>query len=145
MARYRKRYPGVRFLLSLNGRLQDFPEFSAMDDIFTLDPEIVSRSDNRAHTSAVHAVADLFALACCNVVLATPVSSFSHFAANVLGPSSVALVPVGGASRATCLFATIELPHQRLNAWNVSCRSSLPAENQNELPEPIPPETNWLT
>jgi hypothetical protein len=36
---------------------------------------------------------DRFALACCPVILATPVSSYSHYAARVLGPVSLCLIP----------------------------------------------------
>jgi hypothetical protein len=45
------------------------------------------------YRSSNHPVADLFALACCPVILATPASSFSHYAANVLGGKSVCLMP----------------------------------------------------
>ncbi|MDD5757477.1 MAG: hypothetical protein PHI06_00175 [Desulfobulbaceae bacterium] len=144
MDEYRRQYPGVLFFASLNGPLANFPELATQKDVFTLnlapsDPKLPNQ-----HASDVHAVADLFALACCSVVLATPVSSFSHIAINVLGPPATALVPVAGACSDACSYAMLNLRYKRLRRWNESCRTATSHRKSYELPTPSPPNIDWI-
>lgn len=144
MANYRRQYPGVQFFVSLNGHLDNFPELAGKRDVFTLNLKASNHIPPTQHTSNVHAVADLFALACCNVVLATPVSSFSHFAINVLGPPATAIIPVSGATVAKCSFTALKLQFQRLNNWNEACRKATRPNHLMELPPPAPAALDWL-
>ena len=69
------------------------------------------------HWCDIHPVADLFGLAGCPVILATPISSFSHWAANVLGKPSICMVPLHGTTPADRAMGKVQLHGKRLPAW----------------------------
>jgi hypothetical protein len=71
----------------------------------------------------VNPLADLFALACCPVILATPVSGYSHWAANALGAPSDCIVPLPGAMRADPRCGLVRLYGARLPRWRATARS----------------------
>lgn len=75
------------------------------------------------HEAVSHPVVDLFALACCPVLLATPLSSFSHYAANLLGPSAACLLPPVRTTRGTGVLCQIKASNLRLPEWTRLCRS----------------------
>jgi hypothetical protein len=142
MDRYAAAHPGVKFFVALNGRLADVPELAARGDVFTLEGK-GSPSQRAGHEADVHPADDLFALACCSVVLATPMSSFSHWAAHVLGAPSAAIIPAEGATAAQPTFRVLRLGGQRLRAWNRACKA-VEGAGDSELPPPAPPQTAWL-
>lgn len=145
MNRYAAVTPGVRFFVSINGRLDDFPELRRRPDVFTLSAP-VSPAGHQAHAAAVHPAADLFALAGCSVILATPMSSFSHFAANALGEPSAAVVPLDGATPDEPRCGIVQLHGRRLGAWNAACRGSTEVEvdQATQLPKPTPARLEYL-
>jgi len=67
-------------------------------------------------------VADLFALACCPVILATPISGYSHWAANALGRPSTCIVPLPGATRDKPSKGIVNLYGRRLPRWRAAGR-----------------------
>jgi hypothetical protein len=142
MDRYAATYPGVRFFVSMNGRIADVPALATRRDVFSLEGA-GSPARRAGHESDVHPADDLFALACCSVILATPMSSFSHWAANVLGPPSAAIIPADGATVAQPGFRCLRLAGQRLRAWNRQSKSDAPSDDV-DLPPPAPPATDWL-
>jgi hypothetical protein len=142
MDRYAAAYPGVRFFVSMNGRIADEPALAARRDVFSLDGH-GSPARRAGHEADVHPADDLFALACCSVILATPMSSFSHWAANVLGPSSTAIIPAEGASAAQPGFRCLTLAGNRLRAWNRASKDTS-ASAVDVLPAPAPAQTDWL-
>jgi hypothetical protein len=87
-----QRQPDVRFLVCQTKAEQAVATLRKNFEIVELPIGNPYRGDP-GHRSSKHPVGELFALACCPVVLATPVSSFSHYAANVLGGKSVCLMP----------------------------------------------------
>jgi hypothetical protein len=142
MDRYAAAHPGVRFFVALNGRLADEPALAARGDVFTLEGR-GSPSRRPGHAADVHPADDLFALACCSVILATPMSSFSHWAAHVLGPPSAAIIPAEGATAAQPDCRVLRLAGQRLRAWNRASKAAPPAPGE-PLPAPAPPSVDWL-
>jgi hypothetical protein len=142
MDRYAAAYPGVRFFVSMNGRLADVPALAERSDVFSLEGR-GSPSRRAGHAAEVHPADDLFALACCSVILATPMSSFSHWAAHVLGPASTAIIPAEGATAAQPGFRCLRLAGQRLRAWNRASKDTAAAADE-VLPAPAPPDTAWL-
>jgi hypothetical protein len=62
-------------------------------------------------------VVDLFALACCTTLIATPTSSFSHWAANVLGPRSRVILPPPRTTRANPQWGVAELTGSVVLDW----------------------------
>lgn len=86
--------PDVCFLLCHNGQETSVATLKRNFDL--KEVPLANPYANRAsrfHRARTHPVADLFALACCPVVLATPVSSYSHYAVNVLGGNKLCLMP----------------------------------------------------
>lgn len=142
MDRYAREHPGVRFFVSMNGRLADVPALAARTDVFTLQGA-GSPARRPGHEAEVHPADDLFALACCGVILATPMSSFSHWAANVLGPPSTAIIPAEGATAAAPGFRCLRLAGQRLRAWNRASKADETASDA-ALPAPSRPAVDWL-
>lgn len=136
MNHYTAAAPGVRFFVCVNGRIDDFPELQRRPDIFTLSLP-VSHAAHRAHAAAVHPAADLFALAGCSVILATPMSSFSHFAANALGEPTAAVVPLDGATPDEPRWGVVQLHGRRLGAWNAACKASMGIGQATQLPVPL--------
>ena len=143
MNRYAAAVPGVRFFVAVNGRIDDFPELGSRPDVFTLSLP-VSRAGHQAHAAAVHPAADLFALAGCSVILATPMSSFSHFAANALGEPTAAVIPLDGATPDEPRCGLVQLHGRRLGAWNAACKGSTEIDQGTRLPVPTPARLEYL-
>jgi hypothetical protein len=99
------------------------------------------------HESAVNPVADLFALACCSVILATPISGYSHWAANVLGAPSTAIVPLPGATQQAPLMGALDLYGKRLPSWRAAGRTGSgvkPLSNLDAIDLGGAANTEWL-
>ena len=142
-----KKHKDLKFFMSANGDPSSYSGLRRNFDIMTL--EIPSPYDWKGpgHWSEVHPVADLFALACCPIILATPVSNFSHWAANVLGRPSVALIPLKGASREQPLTAALSLYGKRLCTWRKVCRDEFnKGISRFDLDQLLcaPAQTDWL-
>ena len=143
MSTIRAQVPEVRFLAAVNGSLADFRDILDAEGVFTIGYRD-SRSAIRAgHEASIHPVADLFSLACCSAVLATPGSSFSHLAVNSLGVRAVAIVPVMGARPGAPRFAVLRAHGMQLEYWNSLSRTAVSAEGslQREVTVPV---TGWL-
>ena len=101
------------------------------------------------HQSKTHPVADLLALACCHIVIATPYSSFSHWATNILGVDALTLLPFGDS---TPNSPQIGIGHFRndtaLDDWNDISRNGtgLAPFSPNLLDGYLsPPSSHWLS
>jgi hypothetical protein len=55
-------------------------------------------------------------------MLATPISGYSHWAANVLGSATTCIVPLENATSKDALCGRVELYGKRLPAWRKSGR-----------------------
>jgi len=143
MDRYAAAVPGLRFFVSVNGRIDDFPELGSRPDVFTLSLQD-SRAGHWAHAAVVHPAADLFALASCSVILATPTSSYSHFSANALGEPSAAVIPLDGATPDAPRCGIVQLHGRRLGAWNTACRESTEIDPATQLPAPTRARPEYL-
>jgi len=100
------------------------------------------------HASRVNPLADLFGLACCPVILATPRSGYSHWAANALGPPSECIVPLPGATREDPRRALVRIYGARLPRWRATARNGaeslpLPADFSG-LDLGRPADSSWL-
>lgn len=122
MASIAARQPGVCFLLSSTGDPDSYPTLRHNFDVFTLDAASPYTYKGADHTSRVNPVADLFALACTPIMLATPVSGYSHWAANVLGYPTTCIVPIPGATPDNPLCGKVELYGRRLPVWREAGR-----------------------
>lgn len=117
MATIAARQPDVCFFLSSTGDPDSYPSLRQNFDVFTLDAASPYTYKGADHTSRVNPVADLFALACTHVMLATPVSGYSHWAANVLGSPTISIVPIPGATPDNPLCGKVEIYGRRLPIW----------------------------
>ncbi|MEG3637852.1 hypothetical protein [Magnetococcus sp. PR-3] len=138
MAQMKKRYGQVAFFLSHNNLSSE--EEALLRQEFQVLPSLATGSFNAGggHASASNPVLDLFALATTPVVIATPMSSFSHYAANVLGPASLAIQPLPVMSQEKPGFGMSTLYNQRVPAWFDSLRDGgnfQPIESLDDMPD----------
>ena len=147
MAAIRRVQPDVAFFLSGTGDPGALSELRGFDT-FTLGVNSHYAYKGESHGSRANPVADLFALACCPVILATPISGFSHWAANVLGPPGDCIVPVPGASRDDPRRALVRMYGARLPRWRATARNgrdTLPlSADFAGLDLGRPADTRWL-
>jgi hypothetical protein len=147
MAMIAQQRPDVSFFLSSTGDPSAFRELHERFDIFTLDAASPYRYKGSDHHSVVNPVADLFALACCPVILATPISGYSHWAANALGRPSTCIVPIPGATRETPLAGVIELYGKRLPRWRAAGRTgsdTMPMQDMQRIDLTRGADASWL-
>lgn len=141
-----KRQPATCFLLCCSGAPEAAATLRKHFDIVEI-PITNPYKKSAGHCSAHHPVADLFALACCPVILATPVSSFSHYAANVLGRESACLVPPPQMTKRHPKVARVRAYRQLLNHWIDACLSDgleTLSPDLNELEMERPACHDWL-
>jgi hypothetical protein len=138
------RFPGVSFHLSATGNKDAYRFITDHYPCRMLGIQSPYHYKGPTHASECHPVADLFALASCNIILATPRSSFSHWAANCLGNPSWVIVPRAKEGK----FETSEcvarhLGRCRLPTWMEQDWDNDP--NQwDALPDPQPADTSWI-
>ena len=148
MATIVARQPDTCFYLSCNGDPAAFRQNFEHFDVFSLALPSPYAYKGADHSSQVHPVADLFALACCPLLLATPISGYSHWAANALGPPSLCLVPRPGATRQEPLAGMVKLHGQRLPRWRAAGRSGSDTTaisgDLAQLPVLGAADTSWL-
>jgi len=113
------------FFLSATGDPGRYTVLRRNFDVVSLDMENPYGYKGADHGSKVHPVADLFALACCPLILATPLSGFSHWAANALGGPSDCLVPLAGATRRAPGTGLLRLHGMRLPVWRAFGRNTM--------------------
>lgn len=147
MSRINASFPDTKFLLSCTGDSSVFNTLKKNFDVFELNCPSPYSYKGKDHQSTNHPVADLFALACCSVVIGTPGSTFTHFAANALGPSSVCLLPPLRTSRVRPIITRMEFPVRRAIEWSRAWLRGLSlelGENNSNMPMPDAPALDWV-
>ena len=138
----------VAFFLSATGDPESYMALRRNFDVTALDVGNPYGYKGPDHASKAHPVADLFALACCPVILATPLSGYSHWAANVFGEPSVCLVPLSGASPSDPAIGKLSLYGMRLPAWRAFGRQVRNTPKVSAELEGVdldkPAQTGWL-
>jgi hypothetical protein len=139
-----ERFPGVHFYLSATGKIDDYKFLFDRFPCHMVDVRSSYGYKGAGHSSETHPVADLFALSCCNLILATPRSSFSHWAANCFGGQSTVIMPrpsegsFGDIILSARRFGLCRLPEWMKYDW---IRSDGNIEN---CPQPDYANTDWL-
>ena len=148
MAAVARRQKDALFLLSATGDPTSYTVIRKNFDVVSLNVPNPYGYKGGGHESHVHPVADMFALACCPVILATPLSGYSHWAANVLGGPSTCLVPVPGMSRGEPGIGNLRLYGMRLPVWRAFGRQSRNTPRVSGDMEGVdlfrPAHTDWL-
>jgi hypothetical protein len=124
--------PDAVFFLASNGTAQALAPITSQFPVFQLDLASPYTYKGPDHASDVNPVADLFALACCPVLLATPVSGYSHWAANVMGEPSVSIVPLPGCTKADPQFGRVSMFGARMPRWREAGRTGSDTEQLNQ-------------
>ena len=121
--------PDVAFFISCSGSLADFPNMTKNFDVFDLPAECNYTHLEVGHASARHPAADLFALGCCDTLIGTPCSTFTHYAANMLGhPTLVLVPPAHKIFQARPEYAKVNLYGCGAADWYAACRTGLGME-----------------
>lgn len=123
--------PETRFLLCCTGEpslLAHWRKRFRIVEVPAASPYTYKGAD---HASARHPVAELFALACCPVLLATPISSFSHWAANVLGGPTVCLTPPLQTRREAPEMCRVDVRGKLLPHWLAAGRQGTGLQSVN--------------
>ena len=148
MAALVRKHPDVIFYIAATGNLSDYQDLMNKYDVIDLGITSPYKWKSVGHQSEVHPIADLFALACCSVILATPVSGYAHWAANVLGGESKSLLPLKGASPDNPATGVVSMYGQRMSIWRDICRGKEARRIESfsiDHTIPISPaNTDWL-
>jgi hypothetical protein len=145
-----KKHGDVKFFISATGSLASYDDLLRNFDVFHLEIPTPYTWKGPGHQSDIHPVADLFALACCRTILATPVSGYAHWAANVLGDPSLSLIPMKGATPALPRTGILSMYGQRMSTWRNICRGTYEGDFIKEFsfdnpPQCLPASTEWLS
>jgi len=147
MADIRRSHPDVAFFVSCTGRLEDYP-FLADFDVFDLPTDFPYGYKGPSHAAQRHPAADLWALGACSVVVATPCSTFSHYAADMLGAPAALLVPPATpmAQRAPS-YARLDLHGRGAFDYYAACRTGhgqTPVTDAATLPVARGANLGWM-
>jgi hypothetical protein len=150
MERIVRKHKETCFFLSCTGDPDSHGMLTKNFDVVTLPlaSHYSYKNEGSDHRSTVNPVADLFALACCPAVLATPISGYSHWAANVLGIPATCILPIPGATPGKPLAGIVNIFGSRLPRWHQVGRSGadiLVVENDfADLELTRSADTSWL-
>lgn len=124
MKKIQEAVPDVAFFVSCSGSLDAFPNLQKNFDIFDMPAASPYAYKEAGHASARHPAADLFALGCCDTLIASPCSTFSHYAANMLGrPTQILVPPVHKVFQAHPEFSKVSLYGRGAADWYAACRT----------------------
>lgn len=129
MAQIQRAVPDVAFFVSCSGSLDEFPNLRANFDVFALPAESPYGYKEAGHQSVVHPAADLFALGCCDTLIGSSCSTFSHYAANMLGrPTQVLIPPAHPVHQSAPEYARVRLHGHGAADWYAACRTGVGQE-----------------
>ena len=140
-------FPGVDFALGFSGDPQALAGLKARFEIVSFPAPFSYQALLPGHRSEGHPVADLFGLACCTILIATPTSSFSHWAANMLGARTRTLLPPPRMTRDEPALGVADLWGSVLLDWRDAAEKGAgvaPLARGVPLPAPSAALTQWL-
>jgi hypothetical protein len=140
-------FPRVYFVLGYSGEARPLAQLKEKFEVVSFPAVFDHQALLQGHRSEGHPVVDLFGLACCTTLVATPTSSFSHWAANILGPRARAILPPPRMTRSEPAFGVAELRGSVVLDWREAAeqgRRVAPVARAAALAPPTPPVTDWL-
>ena len=143
MREYQRAFPGVYFVAGYSGEPTALAGLQSQFEIVTLPAIFAYKNLLPGHRSAGHPVADLFGLACCTTLIATPTSSFSHWAANCLGPPTRAILPPPRTTRSAPAWGVAEIRGGVALDWRDVAERGIGLRVGGALPAPTPPVIDW--
>lgn len=144
MGEYARAHPAVYFVVGYSGEADALARLRSRFDVLVLPAVFGYQSLLPGHRSEGHPVVDLFGLACCTTLVATPTSSFSHWAGNVLGPPTRVIVPPTRTTRARPEWGACELHGGVVLDWRDAAEKGTGVKVGGALPAPTPPVTDWF-
>jgi hypothetical protein len=147
MTAYVRRFPDVYFVIGYSGDDSSLQQLRSRFDIVTLPKLFPYQTLLPGHVSEGHPVVDMFAMACCSTLIATPTSGFSHWAANLLGPNSSVVLPPPCTERSNPCFCTGSMPGCVFLDWREAAEHGsnvVLVESDKDISPPSPPVTDWL-
>ena len=141
-------FPNVAFFVSCAGGLAEVPNLTKNFDVFDLPASFLHSAQALEHAARRHPVADLFALGCCSLIIGTPCSTFTHYAAHMLGePSTVLVPPAHKICRAQPAFSQVNLYGRSAFDWTTACRQGTglaPVRDTRMALRPGPAWLDWM-
>lgn len=147
MAKIRARFPTVAFFVACTGSLDDYPSLRDGFDVFDLPTAFPYGYKGPSHEARRHPAADLFALGCCNVLIGSPCSTFSHYAADMLGAPTALLVPPPKMARSAPSFGRLDLHGRGAFDYYAACRTGrdvVPVDDAATLPIGRGAHVDWM-
>jgi hypothetical protein len=127
MTQIQRAIPDVAFFVSCSGSLDAFPNLQKKFDVFDMpaaSPYQYKHHRKAGHQSSRHPAADLFALACCSTLVGSTCSTFTHYAANMLGrPTTVLVPPAHKIFPNQPEFRRLDMHGCGATDWYAACRS----------------------
>ena len=147
MADLRRAFPDVAFFVACTGSLADYPALAGFD-AFDLPTAFPYGYKGPSHSAKRHPAADLFALAGCRVVIGSPCSTFSHYAADMLGePTTLLVPPAEPMTRAAASYRRLDLYGRGAHDYYAACRTGqglVAVADPAQLPVGRGAELGWL-
>ena len=151
MAQIRQAVPDVAFFVSCSGSLDAFPNLQKNFDIFDMPAASTyeyTHHRKAGHHSERHPAVDLFALACCGTLVGSPCSTFTHYAANMLGqPTTVLVPPAHKILPSDPEFCRADLHGRGASDWYAACRTGQglePVAGAGTLPITRGASVDWM-
>jgi hypothetical protein len=147
MADLRRAFPDVTFFVACTGSLADYPALAGFD-AFDLPTAFPYGYKGPSHSAKRHPAADLFALAGCRVVIGSPCSTFSHYAADMLGePTTLLVPPAEPMTRAAPSYRRLDLYGRGAHDYYAACRTGqglVAVADPAQLPVGRGAELGWM-
>ena len=144
MRDYARAHPGVYFVVGYSGDPAALERLRSSFEVVTLPALFDYQRLLPGHRSAGSPVVDLFGLACCTTLVAAPTSSFSHWAANALGPRTRTILPPPKTTRSDPRWGVADLQGSVVLDWRDAAERGAGVTTGGALPAPTPPVSDWL-
>ena len=150
MAQIQQAVPDVVFFVSCSGSLDAFPNLTKNFDVFTMPAASPYQHSARqsGHQSSTHPAVDLFALACCRVLVGSSCSTFTHYPAHMLGgPTTVLIPPSHKIFPDNPQYCRIDLHGRGVADWLAACRTgadATPVTDAATLPYARGAHVDWM-
>jgi hypothetical protein len=150
MTQIQQAVPDVAFFVSCTGSLDAYPFLRKFDafDMPTESPYEYKHHRKAGHRSSRHPAADLFALGCCGMLVGSPCSTFTHYAANMLGkPTTVLVPPAHKIFPSKPEYGRADLYGHGAGDWYAACRTGqgqVPVTDAGTLPVARGAYTDWM-
>lgn len=142
-----RQFPDVYFALGYSGDPAALAQLKKRFDIITFPQVFDYQPLLPGHVSTGHPVVDMFGLACCTTLIATPTSNFSHWACNLLGARSRCVLPPPRMQRGETAFGIADLRGCVVLDWRDAAengRGVTIISADRDIPPPSPAVTDWL-